>query len=135
MLCLSKNSDGVANCRRVGTAVQAIATLVLSDKPKNRTTGSRGIECLASNAPASAWVQAQDPHWSTGVYFTVQHSLQLGKLADAEKILIEAQSRLDGTEFCIETASIREQRILFEDSISFSVRNGLKLGSGGRSLG
>ena len=67
-----------------------------------------------------------------GVYFTVQHSLQLGKLSDAEKILIEARSRLDGAEFCIETASIREQRILFEDSISFSVRNGLKLGSGGR---
>ena len=55
-----------------------------------------------------------------------------GKLSDAEKILIEARSRLDGAEFCIETASIREQRILFEDSISFSVRNGLKLGSGGR---
>jgi hypothetical protein len=69
------------------------------------------------------------------LFYSPTLSLQLGKLADAEKILIEAQSRLDGTEFCIETASIREQRILFEDSISFSVRNGLKLGSGGRSLG
>ena len=88
----------VANCRRVGTAVQAIATLVLSNKPD---AAQQGLE------QKNAWLQmARHLHGLrhrilTGrreSIFTVQHSLQLGKLADAEKILIEAQSRLDGAD-------------------------------------
>ena len=87
----------VDNCRRVGTAVQAIATLVLSNKPDD---AQQGLE------EKNAWLQmARHLHGLrhrilTGreSIFTVQHSLQLGKLADAEKILIEAQSRLDGAD-------------------------------------
>ena len=100
----------VANCRRVGTAVQAIATLVLSNKPD---AAQQGLE------EKNAWLQmARHLHGLrhsilTGrreSIFTVQHSLQLGKVADAEKLLIEAQSGLDGEDASDEGADAVQKR-------------------------
>lgn len=85
----------VDNCRGVATASQRIATLALSDEPN---AGQQDPK------ERIAWVQiARHLHVLrhrilTGrrdFFSAIPHPLPRGKISDAEKILIEMQSRLD----------------------------------------